>query len=301
MGFAAGWLVADCDAHVRWAFADGVCPLTWRQGIKHDAAAVMELERDPDTGFLCNGAGEIVDVEPSAIYPLTKGSDLKVSCAARRPSVPCWSHRSGSREDTALLEGSAPRLWSYLQAHAAAFTRRKSSIYRGQPMFSLFGVGPYSFAPFKVAISGLHKEPAFKALAPVNGRPMMLDDTCYFLPCASAGQAAVLAALCNDPITIAFVRSASFRDSKRPITKKLLQRIDLPAILKQTDRGSLLERATSVLCGELGGQSGEPLSELVAGMERRIRTGFDLGSLSSPWPFRCKSASLFGPRRGDPG
>ena len=55
----------------------------------------------------------------------------------------------------------------------------------------------------------------------------MLDDTCYFLPCSSAQEAAVLTALCNDPITLAFLGSASFKSAKRPVTKALLQRIDL--------------------------------------------------------------------------
>ena len=46
MGFSRGWLIADRAAHRRCEFADGVCPGTWRQGLKHDAAAVMELAVD---------------------------------------------------------------------------------------------------------------------------------------------------------------------------------------------------------------------------------------------------------------
>ena len=132
-------------------------------------------------------------------------------------------------QDTTPLARAAPRLWSYLQAHSESFSARKSSIYRGQPPFAMFGIGPYSFAPFKVAIGGFHKEPRFRAIGPRAGQPMMFDDTCYFLPCYSAAQAAVLTALCNDPITLAFLRSASFKSAKRPITKALLQRIDLAA------------------------------------------------------------------------
>ena len=49
MGFARGWLIADHESHAPWSFAGGVCPLTWRQGIKHDAAAVMELVREAGT------------------------------------------------------------------------------------------------------------------------------------------------------------------------------------------------------------------------------------------------------------
>ncbi|MBA3389012.1 MAG: hypothetical protein H0U02_06555 [Rubrobacter sp.] len=47
----------------------------------------------------------------------------------------------------------------------------------------------------------------------------------------------------NDPICLELVRSMSFADSKRPITKKLLQRIDLRVLLDQTDKQSLLARA----------------------------------------------------------
>ena len=139
---------------------------------------------------------------------------------------------------------TAPRLWAYLQAHCRSVrpTADRRSI-AASPDFALFGVGPYSFAPFKVAICGLHKAPSFRALGPRGGRPVMLDDTCYFLPCSTAEEAAVLAALCNDPIALDFIRSASFPDAKRPITKALLQRLDLAAILKEADRHLLLTRA----------------------------------------------------------
>ena len=59
----------------------------------------------------------------------------------------------------------------------------------------------------------------------------MLDDTCYFLPSPTAEEAAILTALCNDPITRGLIGSLIFRGAKRPITKKLLQRLDLSAVL----------------------------------------------------------------------
>jgi hypothetical protein len=48
--------------------------LTWRQGVKHDAAAVMEL--DAEEGRLRNKLGEEVMVEEDYVYPLLKGADL---------------------------------------------------------------------------------------------------------------------------------------------------------------------------------------------------------------------------------
>ena len=60
-----------------------------------------------------------------------------------------------------------------------------------------------------------------------------------------------MAALCNDPIALELIRSASFPDAKRPITKALLQRLDLRAILERTDRRRLQARAEALLTDEL--------------------------------------------------
>jgi methylase of polypeptide subunit release factors len=272
MSFAGGWLIADREAYAAGALADGKCPLTWRQGVKHDAAAVMELKREAVSGQLSNRTGEILDVEQEFVYPLIKGGDL----ALARESAPANPERAvlvtqqRIGEDTMPLAELAPRLWSYLQAHSAAFSKRRSSIYRGQPPFAMFGIGPYSFAPYKVAIGALHKEPRFKALGPRAGQPMILDDTCYFLPCSRAPEAAVLTALCNDPITVAFLRSASFKSAKRPVTKALLQRIDFEALLSRSDRPALLARAHEIHNRELGVDSGQAIAEAVAGLERQF-------------------------------
>jgi hypothetical protein len=250
LGFARCGMVADSAAYRRVEFVDGTCPATWRQGLKHDAAPVMELIVEPGTGRLRDRAGEEVEVESAFVYPLIKGADLRRP-PAERPwrAVLVTQERIG--DDTRRLASCAPRLWGYLRAHADRFERRRSSIYRGRPPFSIFGIGPYSFAPFKVVVSGLHKVPIFRAIGPRDGRPAMLDDTCYFLPCSSAPEAAALAALCNDPIALDFLGLASFPDAKRPITKALLQRLDLRAILGRTDRGRLRERAAASLAGEL--------------------------------------------------
>jgi hypothetical protein len=251
MGFFEGRLVGDVAVLRRHRYAIGVSPLTWRQGLKHDAAAIMELSADEPAGPLKNRLGEVVDVEPEFVYPLLKGSDLRKPSGMRpRRAVIVTQRKIG--EETLGLENEAPRLWRYLQSHAARFSGRKSSIYRRQPPFALFGVGPYSFAHYKVAVSGLHRPPLFRAIGPVDRRPVMLDDTCYLLPCRMAGEAAVLAAMFNHPTTLEVLRALSFGDAKRAVTKGQLQRLDLPAILDRADRGELSARAEAVLVEDLG-------------------------------------------------
>jgi hypothetical protein len=47
----------------------------------------------------------------------------------------------------------------------------------------LFGIGEYSLAPFKVAVSGFYKQSHFSVLGPGEaGQLPLVDDTCYMLP-----------------------------------------------------------------------------------------------------------------------
>ncbi|HEY4116263.1 MAG TPA: hypothetical protein VGM56_00355 [Byssovorax sp.] len=198
----------------------------WRSGVKHDCAAVMELSRDG--GRLVNGLGEPVDVEEELVYPLLKSSDVARGLGPRRWMVVT---QRALADDTRALERRCPRAWAYLARHAARLAARKSSVYAGRPPYAMFGVGDYAFADHKVAVSGLYKRARFSAVAPFEGRPVLVDDTCYALPCADGGGAARLAEALNGPRAQAFFAARAFTDSKRPITKALLASLSIEALL----------------------------------------------------------------------
>lgn len=222
LGFVDGELVSDARTVLELLPLIGSAPREWRQGVKHDAASVMELNVEPD-GRLCNKLGELVDVEPEWVYPLLKGSSVFHGRPVLQAVLVPQTHPS---DDTSHLAERAPKLWAYLNAHARIFDNRRSSIYRRAPRFGLFGIGGYSFAKYKVCVSGLHKEVRFRAIGPVAGKPVMLDDTCYLLPCARAEDAALIAALLNGNACSRLLMALTFWDSKRPITKRLLKRVD---------------------------------------------------------------------------
>ncbi len=96
--------------------------------------------------------------------------------------------------------------------------------------FALFGIGDYSFAPWKVAVSGLHRSARFSVIGPVAGKPVFFDDASYFLPFEEEAEARIVASLLNSPACQEFLSSLIFTDSKRPITVELLQRLNLHAI-----------------------------------------------------------------------
>ncbi len=225
IGFVGGKLVADLDRYESVSFIEGEFAEQWRQGVKHDAASVLELTRRGGDWF--NSRGELVHIEEEYLFPLLKSSHF-----SRGSGLPIYDRaiivpQRAVNEDTSILEKCAPKLWDYLSSHRSVFEARRSSVYKNKPRFSIFGIGDYSFSPFKVLVSGLNKEPLFRPIGPLEEKPVLCDDTCYLLPCESARQAAVTAALLNHPLLQQFIGSTSFKDAKRPITKALLQRIDL--------------------------------------------------------------------------
>ncbi len=226
-GLCDDQLVGDVDRYRIVRHLRSRAGLRWRSGIKHDCSRVMELSVDGDC--YKNGMGETVDIEPAYVYPLLKSSDLAAGNVARpRRQVIVPQRRIG--EQTAAMEIHAPLTWGYLQRHRDKLDRRASSIYRNQPLFSIFGVGEYSFAPWKVAISGFYKTLEFRVVGNMDGRPIMLDDTAYFFPCQTEQQAQLLCRILNSELARNFLESLVFWDAKRPITVQKLSQIDPIAI-----------------------------------------------------------------------
>lgn len=73
----------------------------------------------------------------------------------------------------------------------------------------------------------------FSLLSTVNSKPIVLDDTCYFLSFDSEFQAKFIYELLTSHIALDFINSIVFKDNKRPITQSLLKRISLKNIAKR--------------------------------------------------------------------
>ena len=227
-----GRLVADLDAYDAYGHLSGSSPLRWRSGIKHDCARVIEL-RPEGEGHFRNGFGEVVRLEATYLYPMLKSSDLAKPGSEPSRYMLITQHTTGA--DTSRIAQKAPHTWNYLQSYAHLLDRRASSIYRNRPRFSIFGVGPYSFAPWKVATSGFYKQLAFRRVGPTEGKPVVLDDTCYFLPCHTQQDATLLAELLNSKASRGYFQSRIFWDAKRPITAQLLKGLNLGALADQEE------------------------------------------------------------------
>lgn len=204
------------------ANVEGMCKLTWRSGVKHDCSKVMEL--CIENGKIINKQKNIVDIEDDLIFPLAKSSSLKKPILTEFTKYVIVTQKK-IKQDTAYIRNFYPRTWTYLNENITAFNNRKSAIYKSSPPFSMFGVGDYSFAPYKVGLSGFYKKPLFCLL--YSDKPVMTDDTAYFLAFEDYTIAYTMMLLLNSKTVQDFLLSTAFLDSKRPYTVKLLSRLDL--------------------------------------------------------------------------
>lgn len=217
-------LIYDAPRYERTSFLEnrGSSHYVWRQGVKHDVGKVLEL-RKAESG-LWNGFGEQVGIEAAALYPLYKGSDVFHGREARYV-IPLYQR--DLKDPLTDLPECFPKLYRYLLRHGADFEQRKSRIYQGKHPFTLFGIGPYTFLPYKVAIAALYTLPAFRLLGS-DSRPAIIDDTCYMLATDRYDEAVYLTALLNSKCVLDFLLSISWQGSKRRFTKDALARIFIP-------------------------------------------------------------------------
>ena len=222
MGFINDDFVVDYNFYI--SELDGKSPFEWRQGIKHDSSKVMELMLNQGKGYI-NGFNQVVDIEDILVYPLLKSSDIKKYKNNNEIRKYVIITQSKVGEDTEYIKSKSPRLWNYLNSYEENLSSRKSIIYKNTPKFSIFGIGEYSFSKYKVAISGFYKEAIFIMLK--SDKPIMLDDTCYFLSFNDEKKAMITTIILNSEVIKRFLLSITNINSKRPYTKKVLSRIDL--------------------------------------------------------------------------
>jgi len=236
--FQDGRLVADVKSYQKWKNIIGKGFQGWRSGIKHDCSKVFELKIE--SGKFVNGLGEFIELEPEILFPLLKSSDL---VAHRNPCRWIIVPQRTMSDDPSRLRLDAPKAWNYLTGHACFLEKRKSSIYKNRPPFSIFGVGSYTFAPWKVAISGLYKKLEFVKVMPFQGLPVVLDDTCYFFSCKSEEECNVLYELVMSEPARELWSALIFWDAKRPITAQLLNLLDLTALARVLGKESNVVQA----------------------------------------------------------
>jgi len=225
IGYQKNLLIKDIDSFNKLSSLYAVNSATkWRSGVKHDCSGVMEF-RKIDNLFV-NGFGEAVELEETYLFPLFKGSDVaqnRINATDRYILVT----QKFIGESTENIKTIAPKTGRYLEKCGQYLDNRKSKIYQNNPRFSIFGVGDYSFQPWKIAICGLYKKLDFRLIGEIANKPAIFDDTVYFLSFDSERVARQTFELLNSPAAINFYSAIVFWDEKRPIKSSILNCLNL--------------------------------------------------------------------------
>lgn len=224
VGHRNGLTIRDLESFARHQNLLGDSGPKWRSGVKHDCSQILELKKSHDC--FINGLGEEVDIEPDFLYPLLKGSDVANGRTAETNRYLVLPQKAVG-ESTVIIKQLAPKTWSYLETHAAYLDNRKSRIYENNPRYSVFGVGSYTFAPWKIAICSLYKTLSFRVIGKIQAKPVVFDDTVYFISFETQTDALSTLEFLNSQPVIELLSSMIFWDEKRPIKTGVLNRLKL--------------------------------------------------------------------------
>jgi hypothetical protein len=218
IGHRDGMTISNLDDYQRYSHLVGDSAFKWRSGVKHDLSAIMELRKDGD--YIFNGLGEEIDLEPDLLFPLMKGSDVGTEKEWRCKYVLFTQTTVG--QDTTYIRERYPKTWRYLINHGDKLDSRGSVIYKKNPRFSIFGVGEYTFKPWKIAICGLYKSLNFRLVGPIEGKATVFDDTVYFISFDSEIAAKSALSYLQKNEVKAVLNSLIFWDDKRPVKTGIL-------------------------------------------------------------------------------
>lgn len=231
IGERDGFVLSDTVKYEKWKHLLGKeLRYIWRSGIKHDCSKVMELKKSGD--LFENGFGRSYALEENYLYPLLKSSDVGNSRVERCRKFALITQNFVG-EDTTIIKDDAPETWKYLQEYTELLENRKSSIYKNRPPYSVFGIGAYTFKPWKVAISGLYKRLNFQLVSPLHEKAVVFDDTVNFLSFDTEEEARFIFSLVISEPSLALLDAMIFWDEKRPITISILRRLSFKAIAKE--------------------------------------------------------------------
>lgn len=147
------------------------------------------------------------DVEDVYVYPLLRGREVTRFCAAPSQDSFVIVPQTGMFGDE-QLPSSSPRLFQFLARFKDVLITRSSyrRFQHGKPFWSIWTVGPYTFAPYKVVwkeMSGSNFVAAYVGSESMPDGSMKIvvpDHKVYFIPVQTEDEAAYLTAFLNSTL-----------------------------------------------------------------------------------------------------
>jgi len=180
---------------------------------------------------------EVIEaVESDLLYPLLRGRDVqrwKAEPSAYILMVQDPEKRRGYSEE--WLQENYPRTYGYLKRFEEVLRKRRSRgisdmVRKGAPFYTMFAVGPYTFAPWKVVWLGFGAtEMKAAVVGSVGGKPVMTNQAMHpFVSLDKEHEAHYLCACLNSSVVNLAVISHTQLGGKSFAQSNILERIRIP-------------------------------------------------------------------------
>ena len=211
----SAWVRADAERR-----ALGACEYTIRHGVKDDAKAVFSLDRETARSL-----------EPDHVFPYLRSKHV-VKYGLFGHDLHLVPERRAGDGDAERLRRDCPRTYDYLDERRDRLDARGSSWFDAGPFYSLFGVGPYTWADYKVVWCRLGFKPHFAVVSTVTDpdlgeRPVVPGDHCMFVATDDGDEAHYLCALLNSGPYQRCLRDLA-EGGKASLTKAVVSELSLP-------------------------------------------------------------------------
>ncbi len=205
-------------------------PRAARGGAREEAPDLVCVRNIPQAGRKTLEQLE-VRIAPRWIHPLLKGRDIRRWHA--RPSghilvVQDPERRRGIARET--LRRESPSALAYLERFEEFLSNRplflKFFRHTSAPWYSIYNVGPYTFAPVKVGWREQARQVVAAVIETASGsRPVIPDHKVMFVACAGREEAHYLCAVLNAPLVTTLARRFCTTTS---MGSRLLRLIPIP-------------------------------------------------------------------------
>ncbi|MCL0058026.1 hypothetical protein M1N05_03055, partial [Dehalococcoidales bacterium] len=160
-------------------------------------------------------------IEPDLLYPLLRGRDVKRWHAEPSAHI-LVTHLPGMRLNAIPeneMKTDYPKTYLYLKRFETVLRERKSRgvtdmIEKGAPFYTMFAVGDYTFAPYKVVWPNIASQIVSAVISTEQNKLILPQHIVTLVACQSLAEAHYICALMNSSIVNFSLQSYSMKGGK---------------------------------------------------------------------------------------
>jgi type II restriction/modification system DNA methylase subunit YeeA len=160
-------------------------------------------------------------VEPDLVYPLVRGRDVKKWFVDFEDRYIILPHDSKTAKPLSemTIKTKFPNTYDYLNHFKKELEKRSIHKLWGKnnPFYTVYDIGVYTFAPYKVvwkriagAITGKAVSFACAVITPINGKPVIVDDSTILVNTNDINESYYLAGFLNSLLSRTIIASYSY-------------------------------------------------------------------------------------------